>query len=54
MNELEFKRHLEALVHGHHHPGEHDWDKPGATKKGTGTEAAKRKARASPGKSKRK
>jgi hypothetical protein len=26
MNELEFKRHLKALAHGHHHPEEHDWD----------------------------
>jgi hypothetical protein len=25
MNELEFKRHLKDLVHGHHHPEEHDW-----------------------------
>jgi hypothetical protein len=26
MNELEFKRHLKDLVHGQHHPEEHDWD----------------------------
>jgi hypothetical protein len=25
MNEEEFKRHLKNLVHGHHHPEEHDW-----------------------------
>jgi hypothetical protein len=25
MNELEFKRHLKDLAHGHHHPEEHDW-----------------------------
>lgn len=25
MNELEFKHHLKDLVHGHHHPEEHDW-----------------------------
>ena len=25
MNELEFKRHIKDLVHGHHHPEEHDW-----------------------------
>jgi hypothetical protein len=25
MNELEFKRHLKDLAHGHHHPEDHDW-----------------------------
>jgi hypothetical protein len=25
MNELEFKRHLKDLAHGHHRPEEHDW-----------------------------
>jgi hypothetical protein len=25
MNEDDFKRHLKDLVHGHHHPEEHDW-----------------------------
>jgi len=25
MNDTEFKRHLKDLVHGHHHPEEHDW-----------------------------
>lgn len=25
MNDAEFKRHLKDLVHGHHHPEEHDW-----------------------------
>ena len=25
MDELEFKRHLRDLAHGHHHPEEHDW-----------------------------
>lgn len=24
MNELEFKHHLKDLVHGHHHPEQHD------------------------------
>jgi hypothetical protein len=34
MNELEFKRHLKDLAHGHHHPEEHDWNRqPGAPKK---------------------
>ena len=26
MNELQFKHHLKEMVHGHHHPEEHDWD----------------------------
>jgi len=30
MNELEFKRHIKDLVHGRHHPEEHDWKEPGA------------------------
>jgi hypothetical protein len=25
MDELQFKRHLKDLAHGHHHPEEHDW-----------------------------
>ena len=25
MNDAQFKRHLKDLVHGHHHPEEHDW-----------------------------
>jgi hypothetical protein len=25
MNEREFKKHLRDLVHGMHHPEEHDW-----------------------------
>jgi hypothetical protein len=34
MNELDFKRHLKDLAHGHHHTEEHDWDrqKPAANK----------------------
>ncbi len=42
MNELEFKRHLKELVHGHHHPEEHDWHgQPGGSGKPA---AAKTKA----------
>jgi hypothetical protein len=26
MNDREFKHHLRDLVHGHHHPDEHDWE----------------------------
>jgi hypothetical protein len=25
MDELDFKRHLRDLAHGHHHPEKHDW-----------------------------
>ncbi len=25
MDEKDFKKHLQDLVHGHHHPEEHDW-----------------------------
>jgi hypothetical protein len=25
MDEKDFKKHLADLVHGHHHPDEHDW-----------------------------
>ena len=25
MDEKDFKKHLRDLVHGHHHPEEHDW-----------------------------
>jgi hypothetical protein len=28
MEEKAFKKHLQDLAHGHHHPEEHDWDKP--------------------------
>jgi hypothetical protein len=36
MDELTFKRHLRDLVHGRHHPEEHDWGKnpPPAKAKG--------------------
>lgn len=26
MNEQEFKKHLKDLIHGRHHPEEHDWE----------------------------
>jgi hypothetical protein len=45
MNELEFKRHLKALVHGHHHPEEHDWD--------SSTGKPQKKAAATPSRPKR-
>ncbi|HLK64623.1 MAG TPA: hypothetical protein VKU19_14360 [Bryobacteraceae bacterium] len=45
MNDLEFKRHLKDLAHGHHHPEEHDWDQPPAKPK----KVASAKAAASKG-----
>jgi len=30
MNDDEFKKHLKDLVHGHHHPEEHDWTESGS------------------------
>jgi hypothetical protein len=48
MDEKNFRKHLADLAHGHHHAGEHDWDKKStsATSKterapGRGTAAAK-------------
>jgi len=35
MNDLDFKRHLKDLVHGHHHPEEHDWERPAVAPKTT-------------------
>jgi hypothetical protein len=29
MDEKDFKKHLQDLVHGHHHPEEHDWAEAG-------------------------
>jgi hypothetical protein len=26
MDEKDFKKHLQDLAHGHHHPEEHDWN----------------------------
>ena len=28
MDEKQFKKHLQDLVHGHHRPEEHDWEQP--------------------------
>jgi hypothetical protein len=45
MNELEFKKHLKDLVHGHHHPEEHDWDRQaGAPKKAPAKRRTSKKA----------
>ena len=44
MNDLEFKKHLKDLVHGHHHPEEHDWGTGGVRRKSAGKPAVKRRA----------
>ena len=45
MDEKDFKKHLQDLAHGHHHPEEHDWVEPGhtAAKAGRVKATAKRK-----------
>jgi hypothetical protein len=35
MNNQEFKHHLKDLVHGKHHPEEHDWAEPRSSTAGT-------------------
>ena len=30
MDEKDFKKHLQDLAHGHHHPEDHDWPEKGA------------------------
>ena len=48
MNDLEFKRHLKDLVHGHHHPEEHDWrEQPAAAKPAARARSSKPARRAS-------
>ncbi|HTX36441.1 MAG TPA: hypothetical protein VME43_15535 [Bryobacteraceae bacterium] len=54
MDEKDFKKHLAALVHGHHHPEEHDWSPDGAAPKTAGHPSAnRRKARSTARKPKR-
>ena len=50
MNELEFKRHLKALIQGHHHPEEHDWQDTshGESKQSLVPSAKRRTARKTP------
>ncbi len=54
MDEKDFKKHLQELVRGHHHPEEHDWpadsnvrktDRPVDTKSGKATKSVARKAK---------
>jgi len=45
MNELDFRRHLKDMVHGHHHVEEHDWaSRPNVAK----ANAAPRRTRPKP------
>jgi len=54
MDEKDFKKHLANLVHGHHHPEEHDWSpdantgkirRQGGSASGKGTKSAVRRTR---------
>jgi hypothetical protein len=43
MDNRDFKKHLSNLVHGHHHPEEHDWGSDtAATKPAAGAKPRKR------------
>jgi hypothetical protein len=41
MNDLEFRRHLKDLAHGHHHPDEHDWAPQPAARKSASVQSGK-------------
>lgn len=44
MDEKDFKKHLADLVHGHHHPEQHDWSpetKPHKKRGPAGTKSGK-------------
>jgi len=45
MDEKDFKKHLQDLAHGHHHPEEHDWG-PDVQVSTTGGAAPARKKKA--------
>jgi hypothetical protein len=53
MDEKDFKKHLQDLVRGHHHPQDHDWadtkvrpaDEPVKTARGKAAKSHARKAR---------
>ena len=49
MDEKDFKKHLQDLAHGHHHPEEHDWDEG----KGASAKAARPTKKAAAAKTKR-
>jgi hypothetical protein len=45
MEEEKFKKHVKDLVHGHHHPDEHDWSSAAVKAKGN---AVEKKVKAAP------
>jgi hypothetical protein len=45
MDEKDFKKHLADLVHGHHHPEEHDWSDDTVLKTKAPSKTAKTGAR---------
>src|SRR5215469_18344012 len=45
MDDKAFRKHLAALVHGHHHPEEHDWAGEGRAKTGGTAKPAKKASR---------
>jgi hypothetical protein len=54
MDEKAFKKHLSALVHGHHHPEEHDWGPAAPAAKKPAKTARTAKAKPAAKRSKRK
>lgn len=36
MDDKAFRKHVKDLVHGHHHPDEHDWQAPDGEPRATG------------------
>ena len=53
MDDKAFRKHLAALVHGHHHPEEHDWAGEGRGKNGRTAKPAKKASRGAKGRSKK-
>ena len=46
MDDKDFKKHLRDLIHGHHHPEEHDWDRqPNRKSKAPKPKPARRQSR---------
>jgi hypothetical protein len=54
VNEIQFKRHLKDLAHGHHHPEEHDWQEATAARKKPASRTSRGHASASRRSSKKK
>jgi hypothetical protein len=54
MDEKDFKKHLQDLAHGHHHPEEHDWPESGPIQVVDGAAPAKAKRAKPAAKRKRK